>query len=87
MIAKAATRPVPVVSTLGLARDTARKDAAAARRMREVAEANVRLLAKAGFPILTGSDTYSSREAVENDHLAVADALNDFNISGNGTAR
>ncbi|MFN0098544.1 MAG: hypothetical protein ACKVS7_07710 [Gemmatimonadaceae bacterium] len=75
VVKRLARRPVPVVTTLGLSRDSVRKDAAAGRRAQDVAMANVRLLAKAGFPILTGSDTYSSREAIENDHLSVAEAL------------
>lgn len=74
-IALAARRGIPVVTTLGLSRDTVLRDPAAMRRLERTAIDNVRRLAAAGVPILTGSDTYSSREAIENDHRAVAEAL------------
>ncbi len=74
-IALAAKRGVPVVTTLGLSRDTAARDPLVRRRLEQTAFDNVRRLAAAGVPILTGSDTYSSREAIENDYLAVGDVL------------
>ncbi len=75
MVKKAAARRVPVVTTLGLSRDVFLKDTAARRRVEAVMWANVRKLDKAGVPLITGSDTYSSAEAIENDHLALGDAL------------
>ncbi len=75
VIALAARRHLPVVTTLGLSRDTVMRDPAALRRVQRTAYDNVRRLAAAGVPILTGSDTYSSREAIENDYLALGEAL------------
>ena len=75
VIARAAQRHIPVVTTLGLSRDTAMRDPAALRRVQRTAYDNVRRLAAAGVPILTGSDTYSSREAIENDYLALGEVL------------
>ena len=75
MIAKAAARRVPVIPTLGLSWSTSKTDSAAWRRTRAIAHENARRLAGAGVPLLTGSDTYSSVEAIENDVEGLAFAL------------
>lgn len=74
-IALAARRKIPVVTTLGLSRDTAARDPIVRRRLEQTAFENVRRLAAAGVPILTGSDTYSSREAIENDYESLGEVL------------
>ncbi|HYW49605.1 MAG TPA: hypothetical protein VE861_03310, partial [Gemmatimonadaceae bacterium] len=75
MIRKAATKRVLVIPTLGLSWTTQSTDSAAWRRTRMIAHENVRRLVRAGVTVLTGSDTYSSVEAIENDHRGLAYAL------------
>ncbi|MBC7841301.1 MAG: hypothetical protein H7099_03280 [Gemmatimonadaceae bacterium] len=73
--ARAGARHVFVIPTLGLSRDITARDSAARRRTQDITVANVRLLQRAGARILTGSDTYSSAEAIRNDVAALQDAL------------
>ena len=75
MVAKAAARRVPVIPTLGLSWRTAKTDSAAWQRTRRVTHENVRRLRRAGVLLLTGSDTYSSVEAIQNDIHALAYSL------------
>jgi imidazolonepropionase-like amidohydrolase len=76
VVARAGKRHVPVVATLGLSWDTVQTDSAARRRTRSVTVDNVLRLRRAGARIITGSDTYSSAEAIRNDVAALRDALN-----------
>ena len=75
MIRKAAARRVPVIPTLGLSWSTSKTDSAAWQRTQRIPHDNARRLLRAGVPLLTGSDTYSSVEAIENDLLALTFAL------------
>ncbi len=74
-IARAGRRRVPVITTLGLSYDTTSRDPAALRRTNATAVDNIRRLARAGALVLTGSDTYSSADAIWNDVQAVGRAL------------
>ncbi len=75
MIRKAAAKRVLVIPTLGLSWSAQTSDSAAWRRTRTIAHENVRRLVRAGVTVLTGSDTYSSVEAIENDLKGLAYAL------------
>ncbi len=65
---------IPVVTTIGLARGSAR-DSAAQRRVRTVFESNIRLLQRYGARLLTGSDTYSDAEIIVRDATALNEVL------------
>ena len=73
--ARAGARQVVVSPTLGLSREITQHDSAARRRAEDIAVANVRLLRRSGARIVTGSDTYSSAEAMRNDVAALQAAL------------
>lgn len=73
--ARAGARRVFVIPTLGLSWELTRRDSAARRRTQEITATNVRLLQRAGARLLTGSDTYSSVDAIRNDVAALGDAL------------
>ena len=75
VIRRAGSKHIPVVATLGLSWATMASDTAANRRSRDVLYRNVRRLADAGARMITGSDTYSSLEVIENDVTALSDAL------------
>lgn len=65
---------IPVVTTIGLARGSAR-DSAAERRVRDVFEANIRLLQRVGARLVTGSDTYSDADIIVRDATALNEVL------------
>lgn len=61
--------------TSGLAHGAAQLDTAAQRRVRTVFDENIRLLARSGVRLVTGSDTYANAELITQDAIALNDAL------------